>query len=178
MSVDYDKTTASYYEAGYASTNVAKSKSEREKAKYIQKEKVNRQKMMANDNNDSNRSFLEMTYPQHRMPSLSMQSTGTDTDFTDNDWTPQDSSYGAAFPFCGWVPKSIRQAVEKAMIFLAGFLVIYAIVSIAILLTGDGERKKAKTTTYNYDDNFFTDDNFYVNDNAMTNDDGSDDYYR
>lgn len=186
MNVDDEKTTTQDVGTGtgttdgneYASSTTnykVMSRSQKEKDRYIQKEQLYREKMLAQENRN-----VFMTYPHYRMPSLgSVQSTVTDTDYNDIEWTPEDSSYGAAFPFCGWLPKSLRQALEKALIALTGLLIIYAIVSIAILLTGDGEKKNGKTSTYNYDDFYSIDDDFYVRDqwNVDDNDD-ADDYMR
>lgn len=173
MNRTYEKRkTAQHYEADNDASNnfdyESMTKDERKKAKFIQKEQTNRQKLMQNDGLN----FPSISYPVDRFPSISAQSTGTETDLNELEWTPQDSSYGAAFPFCGWIPKSLRQAIEKLMIALVGFLVIYSIVSIAILLTGDRENKKRKSSTYKYDDFYFFDDNFYVKDYM----DDADDY--
>jgi hypothetical protein len=32
--------------------------------------------------------------------------------FSENDWTPLDTSYGAAIPVGGWIPKTIRRLIE------------------------------------------------------------------
>lgn len=186
MNVDDEETATQDLENGTvqgydndntpATTNYkVMSRSEQERARYVQKEQLYREKMMA----EENRRNMFMTYPHYRFPSLgSVTSTATDTEYNDIDWTPEDSSYGAAFPFCGWVPKSLRQAFEKAMIALTGLLIIYAIVSIAILLTGDGDKKNGKTSTYSYDDFYSIDDDFYVRDQWNDDNDDMDDYMR
>lgn len=44
---------------------------------------------------------------------------------TDVEWTPEDSSYGAAIPVCGWIPKNIRRMIEYCLciIILLSFIV-------------------------------------------------------
>lgn len=173
MAIDDETNKASLdYEAGNASTDfTAMSKTAQEKQKYIRKEQMHRQKLL----DEESQNYLQMTYPaDNRGQSLSMQSTMTETDFTDRDWTPEDSSYGAAFPFCGWVPKSLRQGVEKAIIALVGLFVIYLIVSIAMILKPDNPNSSG----YKTDDFYITDDDFYVtNDNVAYDDDDDDDDY-
>mmetsp|Transcript_3794 Transcript_3794/g.4650 ORF Transcript_3794/g.4650 Transcript_3794/m.4650 type:complete len:169 (-) Transcript_3794:228-734(-) len=168
MATDRDSQTPTHdYEANYSSSdyNVV-SRAEREKAQYILKEQMKRSKMLE----EENRQYLNMSYPHNRINSLSIQSTATgETEFNDTDWTPPDSSYGAAFPFCGWVPKRIRQGTEKFMIALALFLLVYVIVSIAIRITGDG-----RSSSYKHDDFSIGDDAFYV---ADVDDDEEDDFY-
>ncbi len=153
------QTPSHDYEANYSSSDyTAMPRAEREKAQYILKEQLRRAKMQQ----DENQQYLHTSYPQNRINSLSIQSTMTgETEFNENDWTPPDSSYGAAFPFCGWVPKRIRQGTEKLMIALAGFLVIYGIVMIAIRLTGDGN---GRSSSYRHDDFRISDDDLYVAD--------------
>jgi hypothetical protein len=163
--------------------NNAMSRTEKEKAAYIQKEQSNRYRMMENDNQNT-RHFLQIPYPSNRTPTLSIQSTVTE-DFQEQDWTPQDSSYGAAFPCCGWVPKSIRQTVEKFLLAVAGVFVIYTIVTIAVLLLGDGESESGNANNFNVDDNFYNYiyDDFYVKDqnnggdDDVVTDDDADDYF-
>lgn len=163
--------------ASYTSTTdyTEMSKAEQARANYILKEQMNRQKMMERDNNKVVNP-LEMGYPQSGLPSLSIQSSGTMTEFREDEWTPQDSSYGAAFPCCGWIPKRIRQAIERVLIALVGLLIIYTVVSIAILLTGDHKSQKSNASDYNYMDNLY--DDLYVKDTNTYYDDDSDDYVR
>mmetsp|Transcript_21157 Transcript_21157/g.24039 ORF Transcript_21157/g.24039 Transcript_21157/m.24039 type:complete len:178 (-) Transcript_21157:174-707(-) len=148
------------------------SKEDKQKAKYIKKEQLNRLKMIEEENNK----YLHSSYAPNRLKSISMQSTQTEaTDCHDLDWTAEDSSYGAAFPFCGWIPKQIREAIEIGIYGLASFALIYLIVSIAILLSGDRDSSSSdKSSKLQTDDDFYiTDDYFYVNnDNYYANDDG------
>ena len=150
MNVDDERIADYYNEAGYSQTDYKKmTMPQRQKDEYIRKEQINRKQMMEKEQNSTSKSYSDLysAYPQERVQTLSMQSTMTENEFSERDWTPQDSSYGAAFPFCGWVPKSKRQLIEKVLLGLAGFFVIYMIVNIAMLLTSD------KDSSYQYYDN-------------------------
>jgi hypothetical protein len=146
-------------EFGYAlNDNRGMTKKEKDKAQYVLKEQMKRKKQLESESQE----YLHMSYPHNRVQSLSIQSTMTETEFNERDWTPQDSSYGAAFPLCGFMPKSIRQLVEKVIIALVSVFIIYAIVSIAIMLTTDNSG--GKSSSHKYDDFYITDDDFYVTD--------------
>jgi hypothetical protein len=89
------------------------------------------------------------------------------TVFNEKDWTPQDSSYGGAFPFCGWIPKRIRRIIEKFIYFSTGLFVIYALVMISMILFGSGNHKSSVTdSSLDLDD-----DDHYIafNDDAEAN---------
>lgn len=43
-------------------------------------------------------------------------------DFEASEWTPPDSSYGAAIPVAGWIPKNIRRTIEWTL--MGGLLAI------------------------------------------------------
>jgi hypothetical protein len=49
-------------------------------------------------------------------------------DFDPSEWTPPDSSYGAAIPVAGWIPKGIRRNIELCvsviLLALIGYLII------------------------------------------------------
>lgn len=56
-------------------------------------------------------------------------------DFQESEWTPQDSSYGAACPLFGWIPKKTRQHIEAVLLLLLVLCVVYLVVMIAIMIT-------------------------------------------
>eukprot|EP00549_Striatella_unipunctata_P001837 CAMPEP_0118705386 /NCGR_PEP_ID=MMETSP0800-20121206/19837_1 /TAXON_ID=210618 ORGANISM="Striatella unipunctata, Strain CCMP2910" /NCGR_SAMPLE_ID=MMETSP0800 /ASSEMBLY_ACC=CAM_ASM_000638 /LENGTH=294 /DNA_ID=CAMNT_0006607531 /DNA_START=191 /DNA_END=1075 /DNA_ORIENTATION=+ len=99
-------------------------------------------------------------------------------DFNANDWTPQDSSYGAAFPFCGWIPKRYRQAIEYGLIFLMGFLLVLAVVVLSIKFNS-GRRRYNASNSENDDDMLLFDDFTNIDDlNYVVNDDdNADDFF-
>ncbi len=69
------------------------------------------------------------------------------------EWTPQDSSYGAAVPACGWVPKRIRKLFEGIMVVIIVALLIFAIVKAGINLKSSGSGEESR---------YFSDDDHYV----------------
>jgi hypothetical protein len=58
-------------------------------------------------------------------------------DFRESDWTPPDSSYGAAIPVAGWIPKPIRRMIESTLIVLGTVGLVYLIITTSIRITGD-----------------------------------------
>lgn len=173
MNVDDERLADYYREDGYSRTDYRQmSKTRKQKDDYIRKEQMNRKITMTQEQGSKSYSNLYAAYPQERVQTLSMQSTVTDNEFTERDWTPQDSSYGAAFPWCGWVPKSKRQLIEKIMIALAGLFVIWLITTIAMLLTSSD--KKNGSSSYGDDDSLQLDDDFYVKDQQWYGDDNDD----
>ena len=60
---------------------------------------------------------------------------GSMGDFDDAEWTPPDSSYGAALPIGGWIPKSTRQKIEATLIVLTILCLVYLIVHFSIKVT-------------------------------------------
>ena len=79
------------------------------------------------------------------------------------DWTPQDSSYGAAVPVCGWIPKRIRKLIEIIFFLLLTALIIFLVVKIGIILTS--EHKSSSGT----DVDLWTDDDRYIANNMNNN---------
>ena len=153
------------------------------KSKYILKEQKRRNKMLE----EETRQVLNLPgtsqFGFQRDYSLSLQlpkADSVDTHFEETDWTQQDSSYGGAFPFCGWIPKRIRQCTESILLVVAGFATIYFIVSVAIKLTGSGG-SSGKSSVYDLNDDHYiaagtgNDDAEYVTYNVYYDDD--DDLY-
>jgi hypothetical protein len=157
------------------------SQSDRTKSKYILKEQKRRAKILE----EETRQVLKLPGTSQvgfqRDYSLSLQlpnADSVDTHFEEGDWTQQDSSYGGAFPFCGWIPKRIRQCTESILLVVAGFATIYFIVTVAIKLTGSGG-SSSKSSTYDLNDDHYiaagNDDAEYATYNAYYDDD--DDLY-
>lgn len=48
------------------------------------------------------------------------------------DWTPPDSSYGAAIPVGGWIPKRIRRNIERSLSICIVVLIVYVIVTASL----------------------------------------------
>ena len=69
------------------------------------------------------------------------------------EWTPQDSSYGAAVPACGWVPKRIRKLFEGIMLLIIVALLIFVIVKTGMHLKSSGTWEENR---------YFSDDDHYV----------------
>lgn len=56
-------------------------------------------------------------------------------DFQESEWTPPDSSYGAAIPLFGWIPKKTRQRVEFTIMLVLVVLLVYLMVMLSIMIT-------------------------------------------
>lgn len=55
------------------------------------------------------------TGKNHRMQRFLSTYSDPSSSSTDVEWTPEDSSYGAAIPICGCVPKHIRRLIEYCL---------------------------------------------------------------
>lgn len=98
---------------------------------------------------------ISSSYDMYQMSPIEIAQTSTDvTDFDENEWTPQDSSYGAAIPICGWIPKSTRQLIEKAIMAVALFFICYLVVSLMIQLTS-GFTSSGQSSNIHMDDDFY-----------------------
>jgi hypothetical protein len=86
-----------------------------------------------------------------------------------NDWTPQDSSYGAALPAFGCIPKRIRKLIEIAFVLVITAMLIYFVIKLGILLIGSDHSASTK------DLDFLNDDDHYIaNSNNNGNQDSAD----
>jgi hypothetical protein len=137
------------------------------RAKYILKEKKKRAETLERENYKSrNLSPATSDYGMINSYPLAINPTHTDSKdshFDENDWTPFDSSYGGAFPFCGWIPKRIRQSIEYFLLVMASFAMIYFVVSVAIILTGSGKSSNSGNSTSSSSSSmYYVDDNQYV----------------
>jgi len=54
------------------------------------------------------------------------------------EWTPPDSSYGAAIPACGWIPKRVRKSLEVVFFALSVALLIFVLVKAGLELRSGG----------------------------------------
>ncbi len=54
------------------------------------------------------------------------------------EWTPPDSSYGAAVPACGWIPKRARKFLEVVFFVLSVALLIFVLVKAGLELRSSG----------------------------------------
>jgi len=140
--------------------DIEENKYEMEKKKYIEKEQQIRIQQ------------LSSAYPLDAIESFKTNATGSSGQmarkFDDTDWTPQDSAYGAAFPFCGFIPKRIREAIERILIALAVLTILYWLVTIAMKLTSGLSSSRLSKQNIYLDDMYLDDinfnDDFYVND--------------
>lgn len=63
-------------------------------------------------------------------------------DFHDSEWTPPDSSYGAAIPIAGSIPKHIRRAIEVTLIGLALIGLAFLIVTASIRVSEEVNKNR------------------------------------
>ena len=62
--------------------------------------------------------------------------------FDEGEWTPPDSSYGAAIPVGGWIPKPIRRTIEGTLIALGTLMLVYMVVTTSMRVTNERNRSK------------------------------------
>jgi hypothetical protein len=92
-------------------------------------------------------------------------------DFEDSEWTQPDSSYGAAVPFGGWIPKNIRRTIETTLIAILFIGLVYAVVATSIRVTEETSSRHSNTTGNGTDyGGLNLDDDRYI---AYGNDDAS-----
>eukprot|EP00956_Cyclotella_meneghiniana_P025744 scaffold54354_cov49-Cyclotella_meneghiniana.AAC.7 len=87
------------------------------------------------------------------------------------DWTPQDSSYGAAVPLCGFIPKRTRKLIEIIFFLVLSALIIYLVVKLGIKLTE--HEHQSSSGGLDLDD----DDHYIANNNVEIDDDANDEVY-
>jgi hypothetical protein len=93
-------------------------------------------------------------------------------DFKESEWTQPDSSYGAAIPFGGWIPKPIRQMIEWTLIALGTAVFVYLIVTTSMRVSDERTKHNNSTSNFFYSDGssngdyvsgcLFLDDDKYV----------------
>jgi len=96
-------------------------------------------------------------------------------DFRDDEWTPPDSSYGAAIPVGGWIPKNIRRLIEWTVIGSFIVAICYGVITTSIRISEEhynNSNRNRNNTAGNVDDDYNAlglDDDRYVE--YQTNDD-------
>jgi hypothetical protein len=100
----------------------------------------------------------------------SIPSKDSINDFDDSEWTPQDSSYGAACPVCGCVPKHVRRAIEFSMISTLVLAFVYLLVMTSINVS-DARAASHRSNSTSLEDSFNTGHNYTNNNAAETDDD-------
>jgi hypothetical protein len=91
-------------------------------------------------------------------------------DFEDSEWTVPDSSYGAAIPFGGWIPKNIRRTIESTLIAVLFIGLVYLVVATSIRVTEETSRHTNTTGNGTDYGGLNLDDDRYI---AYGNDDAS-----
>ena len=56
-------------------------------------------------------------------------------DFHESEWTPPDSSYGAAIPLFGWIPKNTRRHIEFTILLILVLGLVYLVVMLSIMIS-------------------------------------------
>lgn len=106
---------------------------------------------------------------------LSKDSSTSIGDFDTSEWTPQDSSYGAAIPIAGWIPKRIRRDIEWTVSVMLISLCAFLIITTSMR----AERHKHNDDVTTYDTNgldldddryMYYDDAFYKQQDDVYND--------
>jgi hypothetical protein len=95
--------------------------------------------------------------------------TSTVADFDETEWTPPDSSYGAAIPVAGWIPKEIRRLIEWTFLAMLVGAVVYLLITISMLRghNGDEGENSAKaydksSSSYSSGGGLYLDDDRYI----------------
>jgi len=153
---------------------------DQKKETFVRKEQKIRSEQLEKENQRYIRQSSRAPYGADRMQYLDIQATRTESTDGEVEWTPQDSSYGAAFPCFGFVPKRIRQAIERVLIVISLILTIYMIVSTAIKLSS-GLSSSSSSSNLHMDDDFYVengaDDDANWNAYYNTYDDDNDDLF-
>lgn len=115
------------------------------------------------------------------------RSVDSTADFRDTEWTPPDSSYGAACPVCGCVPKNVRRMVEFSMIAAMVVAFVYLLITTSIDLSDERNRNRGgggsnSTSTHaatssggGSGQSALTDDGFYIESSYKADDELTDD---
>lgn len=90
-------------------------------------------------------------------------------DFEESEWTPPDSSYGAAIPLFGWIPKKTRQNIEFSILLVLVLVLVYLMVILSIMISeARRDNSLAEDTALNLDDDRYIG---YSDDTVSSNDD-------
>ena len=78
-------------------------------------------------------------------------------DFQESEWTPQDTSYGAAIPVGGWIPKTIRRLIEWTLIGTVICCVAFLVITTSIKISGSDSRSNSTTVSgMHFNDDAYT----------------------
>lgn len=97
-------------------------------------------------------------------------------DFDDSEWTPADSSYGAAFPVCGCIPKRVRQMIEMTLITAMVFFLIYLVVRTSMIVA-QAHRMDSNSAHSNASDKYFNSGSYNRTSSSSANIVTDDDVY-
>ena len=108
--------------------------------------------------NGSNRR-TSITHPSSVHTTTTTNHTDTDditpidpvSDFDDTEWTPMDSSYGAAIPLAGWIPKGIRRTIEFTV--LVGLALIIVVLVVETSLRSSNHKNNTSSNNNNNNNN-------------------------
>lgn len=108
-------------------------------------------------------------HPRHSLDDDSL------ADFDESEWTPHDSSYGAAIPVGGCIPKPIRRAIEWTCIAVGIFGLVYLVITTSIHFSDDvaGGKSNGTDTATGADGSLYLDDDFYYDYSRQYEDAGS-----
>lgn len=105
-----------------------------------------------------------------RPPTKDLQEDDSVCDFHESEWTPPDTSYGAAIPVGGWIPKTIRRLIEWTLIGTVICCVAFLVISTSIKISGSESRSNSTIVSgMNYDEDPYNSYSYNYNRN---NDDG------
>lgn len=97
-------------------------------------------------------------------------------DFHESEWTPPDSSYGAAIPVAGCIPKHIRRAIEVTLFGFGVIGLVFLIVTTSIRVSEEvSKNRDAVDSNSEFDGGTGLDDD--LNADASTYDDYFDDAF-
>lgn len=140
-----------------SSPSIVASASQLEESRYyggVMKSDPDPQKGIASHNSKRlKKSLYQKTKRALNGSSAHLRARGDDdtlADFDDSEWTPQDSSYGAACPVCGCIPKNVRRLIESSLI--AGMVVafVWMLVATSIHVTNVHKNSIQANSTENY----------------------------
>ena len=96
---------------------------------------------------------------------------GSLADFQESEWTPPDSSYGAALPIFGWIPKKVRRLIELTLIGFMIILLVYLVVTTSIRVTeGNNNGNSSSSGGLSLNDDYYIE---YSNSNNNNGDDAN-----
>lgn len=98
-------------------------------------------------------------------------------DFDASEWTPPDSSYGAAIPVAGWIPKGIRRSIEWTVLGCVAALIVFLIVRTS--LRADSNNHSSSGSRYHHNNRNNSNNSTNNADNTTSSSTtATDDYYR